>query len=165
MENVEIAAVLKEVADLLEIQDANPFRVRAYRNAVRTVQTLAIPLRKLVEDGADLTELPAIGKEMARHIEELVQTGQATVLQELTEQVPASLVQLMRLPGLGPKKARKLWDELGIETIEELEKMARAGLIATLPGFGQKTEQTILVPPARRAIRATGGGRATEAAA
>jgi DNA polymerase (family 10) len=144
MENVEIAAVLKEVADLLEIQDANPFRVRAYRNAVRTVQTQAIPLRKLVADGADLTELPAIGKEMARHIEELVQTGQATVLQELTEQVPASLVQLMRLPGLGPKKARKLWDELGIETIEELEKMARAGLIATLPGFGQKTEQTIL---------------------
>jgi DNA polymerase (family 10) len=144
MENVEIAAVLKEVADLLEIQDANPFRVRAYRNAVRTVQTQAIPLRKLVADGADLTELPAIGKEMARHIEELVQTGQATVLQELTEQVPASLVQLMRLPSLGPKKARKLWDELGIETIEELEKMARAGLIATLPGFGQKTEQTIL---------------------
>jgi DNA polymerase (family 10) len=144
MENVEIAAVLKEVADLLDIQDANPFRVRAYRNAVRTVQTLAIPLRKLVEDGADLTELPAIGKEMARHIEELVQTGQATVLQELTEQVPASLVQLMRLPGLGPKKARKLWDELGIESIEELEEMAKAGRIATLPGFGQKTEQAIL---------------------
>jgi DNA polymerase (family 10) len=144
MENVEIAAVLNQVADLLEIQDANPFRVRAYRNAVRTVETHAVPMRKLIGEGADLTELAAIGKEMARHIEELVTTGELTVLEELSQEVPASLIQLMKLPGLGPKKARKLWDELGIETLEELEEHAKAGRVSKLPGFGAKTETAIL---------------------
>jgi DNA polymerase (family 10) len=144
MENIEIATVLRQVADLLEIQDANPFRVRAYRNAVRTVETHAVPMRKLIAEGADLTELPAIGKEMARHIEELVTTGDLTVLEELAEEIPASLIQLMKLPGLGPKKARKLWDELGIETLEELEEHAKAGRVSKLPGFGAKTETAIL---------------------
>jgi DNA polymerase (family 10) len=144
MENVEIAAVLKEVADLLEIQEANPFRVRAYRNAVRTIEAYAVPLRKLVEDEADLTELPAIGKGMAQNIEELVTTGGLSVLNQLAEEIPASLIELMRLPGLGPKKARKLWNELGIETMEALEEAATEGRIAGLAGFGQKTQARIL---------------------
>jgi DNA polymerase (family 10) len=144
MENVEIAAILKEVADLLEIQEANPFRVRAYRNAVRTIEAYAVPLRKLVEDEADLTELPAIGKGMAQNIEELVTTGGLSVLNQLAEEIPASLIELMRLPGLGPKKARKLWNELGIETMEALEEAATEGRIADLAGFGQKTQARIL---------------------
>jgi DNA polymerase (family 10) len=144
MENVEIAAVLKEVADLLEIQEANPFRVRAYRNAVRTIEAYAVPLRKLVEDEADLTELPAIGKGMAQNIEELVTTGGLSVLNQLAEEIPASLIELMRLPGLGPKKARKLWNELGIETMEALEEAATEGRIEGLAGFGQKTQARIL---------------------
>jgi DNA polymerase (family 10) len=144
MENVEIAAVLKEVADLLEIQEANPFRVRAYRNAVRTIEAHAVPMRKLVEEEADLTELPAIGKGMAQNIEELVSTGELSVLSQLSEEIPASLIELMRLPGLGPKKARKLWDELGIETMEALEEAAAEGRIATLAGFGEKTQARIL---------------------
>ena len=144
MENVEIAAVLREVADLLEIQEANPFRVRAYRNAVRTIEAYAVPLRKLVEDEADLTELPAIGKGMAQNIEELVTTGGLSVLNQLAEEIPASLIELMRLPGLGPKMARKLWNELGIETMEALEEAATEGRIEDLAGFGQKTQARIL---------------------
>lgn len=144
MENVEIARVFRDVADLLEIRDANPFRVRAYRNAMRTVQDHAVPMRKLVEAGADLTELPSIGKGMAESIAELVETGGLSVLDELSELVPASLLELIRLPGLGPKKALKLWDELGIESIEDLEEAASEGRVAGLAGFGKKTEERIL---------------------
>ena len=144
MENVEIAGILREVADLLEILDANPFRVRAYRNAIRTVNDHAVPMRKLVEEGASLTDLPSIGKGMAENIVELVETGGLAILEELGEQVPASLIELMRLPGLGPKKARKLWDELGVESIEDLEEAAGEGRVAGLAGFGKKTEEKIL---------------------
>ena len=144
MENREIALILSEVADLLEIQEANPFRVRAYRNAIRTIIHHSVPLRKLVEEGADLTDLPAIGKGMAENIEELVTTGGLAVLDELMEEIPGSLIELMRLPGLGPKKAKKLWDELGIESIEDLEEAATEGRVAGLPGFGVKTQTRIL---------------------
>lgn len=145
MENLEIAAALDEMADLLEIEGgANPFRIRAYRNAVLTVQDHATPLRVLVDEGADLTELPSIGSEMASHIEELVKTGRLTRLEELAERIPRSLVTLTRLPGVGPKKARKLWDELDITTIDDLEAAAAAGEVAELEGFGAKTQTKIL---------------------
>jgi DNA polymerase (family 10) len=145
MENHEIAQVLSQMADLLEIQDANPFRVRAYRNAARLVDGHAMPMRKLVEEGSDLTELPGIGKEMARHIHELVGTGGLPALDELAEKIPRSLIEIMELPGVGPKKAKKLWKELGIETVDELETRARAGEVAALDGFGDKSERKILV--------------------
>ncbi|UCG89432.1 MAG: DNA polymerase/3'-5' exonuclease PolX [Gemmatimonadota bacterium] len=144
VENIEIAAVLQNVADLLEIKGANPFRIRAYRNAAQVVAEWAAPLRKLVEEECDLTELPSIGKDMARHIEELVSRGELMLLQELSQDVPLSLVELTRLPGLGAKKARKLWDELGVETLDDLESAAERGAIATLPGFGEKTQDKIL---------------------
>ena len=144
MENIEIARQLDEVADLLEIQEANPFRVRAYRNAVRTIRDLAAPLEKMVAEEADLTALPGIGKEMARHIGELVTAGAMGVLAELREQVPATLVQIMRLSGVGPKSARKLWKGLGIETVEELKEAAEQGRIAGLKGFGEKKQAQIL---------------------
>ncbi len=145
MENIEIAAILTEMADLLEIQgETNPFRIRAYRNAVYTVQESPDPIRKIVEEGADLTELPAIGKDMASHITELVTTGRLSILDEIAREVPRSLVQLTRLPGVGPKKVRKLWDELDITTIDDLAKAAAAGRIAELDGFGKKSEEKIL---------------------
>ncbi len=144
MENIEIVRVLGEVADLLEIQQANPFRVRAYRNAVRTINAHASPLRKLVEQGADLTELPSIGKGLADNIRELVESGRLTMLEEMAAEIPPGLVELMRLPGVGPKKARKLWDELGVESIDDLEEVANEGRVAELPGFGLKTQDRIL---------------------
>ncbi|TFG66258.1 MAG: DNA polymerase/3'-5' exonuclease PolX [Gemmatimonadales bacterium] len=145
MENIEIAAILRDMSVLLEIQGSmNPFRIRAYQNAVHTVEEHATPLRALVEDGADLTELPAIGTEMASHIVELVTTGRLSRLDGLANEIPRSLIDLTRLPGVGPKKVRKLWDELGITTIDELEIAAEAGKVAVVEGFGPKSQEKIL---------------------
>lgn len=144
MENLEIARVLGEVADLLEIQGANPFRVRAYRNAKRTVDGLSARLDRQVEAGADLTELPGIGKEMARHIAELVETGSLGVHEEMLSQLSHGLLDLIRLPNVGPKKAKKLWEELGVETIDDLETAAREQRVRELAGFGAKSEAKIL---------------------
>lgn len=144
MENVEIARILEDMADLLELQDANPFRIRAYRNAARTVEAHTTPLRKLVADGADLTDLQGVGKDIARYIAELVTTGKLSVLEELAKEVPRSLIDLTRIPGLGAKRVRILWEELGLETLAELEKAAQADQIKDLKGFGPKTQQKIL---------------------
>lgn len=144
MDNPEIARTLEEVADILEIQNANSFRIRAYRNAVRTVETVTVPLRRWVEEGRALTDLPGIGKEMANHIKEMVETGTLGFRDELLAEVPRSLIELMRLPGLGPKKARKVFDELQIGSVDELEAAAKEGRIAALPGFGAKSQEKIL---------------------
>jgi DNA polymerase (family 10) len=144
MENYEIAGVLEEVADLLEIQGANPFRVRAYRNAARTVNEHTTPMRHLVEEGADLKELPDVGEDIAGYIEELVTTGSLSLLDEIAEEVPRTLAEITRLPGIGPKRTKTLWDELGITTVDGLEKAAEAGKIVQLEGFGKKTQEKIL---------------------
>src|SRR3954452_9927580 len=144
MDNPEIARTLEEVADILEIQSANPFRIRAYRNAVRTVETVTVPLRRWVEENRQLTDLPGIGKEMANHIEEMVETGTLGFRDELLAEGPGSLIELMRLPGLGPKKARRIWDELQIGSVDELEAAAKEGRIAALPGFGARSQEKIL---------------------
>ncbi|HLE85090.1 MAG TPA: DNA polymerase/3'-5' exonuclease PolX [Thermoanaerobaculia bacterium] len=144
MDNAEIARHLTELADLLEIQDANPFRVRAYRNAVRTIETQTTHLARFADEGRELTDLPGIGKEMASHIVELCATGKLAVLEEMLQHVPASLIELMRLPGVGPKKAKRLWDELGVETVDALEAAAEEGRIAALAGFGARSQEKIL---------------------
>lgn len=151
MENPDIARVLSDVADLLEIQGANPFRVRAYRNAVHTVEDETTPLRARVEAGEALTELPGIGKDISQHITELVGTGKLALLEELGREIPLSLVELTRIPGLGPKKVKKLWRELGVQTVEQLETAIRAGRLLTLEGFGEKSAQKILEAIASRA--------------
>jgi DNA polymerase (family 10) len=144
LDNPEIARTLEEVADILEIQNANPFRIRAYRNAVRTVETVTVPLRRWVEENRPLTDLPGIGKEMANHIKEMVETGTLGFRDELLAEVPRSLIELMRLPGLGPKKARRVWDELKIGSVDELEAAAKEGRIAAIPGFGARSQEKIL---------------------
>ncbi len=144
MENLEIAGVLEDVADLLEIQGTNPFRIRAYRNAARTVKELTHSLAGMVEEGEDLTELPGIGKDMAAHIEEAVRTHRLGLLERLEKEVPLTLLQLIRLEGVGPTKARRLWRELGITSVEELEKAARDGRVAALDGFGARSVAKLL---------------------
>lgn len=139
MENLDVARTLSEVADLLDIRGANPFRIRAYRNAVRTVESLTRPLSQMVDEGEDLTELQGVGKQVDAHIRELLQTGQLTVLDEITEEVPRTLTQLVRLDGVGPKKAKKLWEELGVESVEGLEAEIEKGTVEELSGFGAKS--------------------------
>jgi DNA polymerase (family X) len=144
MENIEIAAILDDVAALLEIQGANPFRIRAYQNAARTVEAHTVAMHKMLEDGEDLTELPSVGKQVAKHIEELVETGKLSVIEEIAKEIPLSLIELTRLPGVGAKKARALWESLDVKTIDDLERVAKAGQVAGLKGFGKKTEEKIL---------------------
>jgi DNA polymerase (family 10) len=108
------------------------------------VEDHGTPLRKLVAEGAKLTELSGIGKDIARYIEELIQTGSLSMLEELGKQIPLSLIELTRLPGLGAKRARRLWEELDVTTIDGLEAAAQADRIAGLAGFGKKTQDKIL---------------------
>jgi DNA polymerase (family 10) len=139
LENLDVARELTLLADLLEIQGANPFRIRAYRNAVNTVEGLSRPLHEMVAAGEDLSELPAIGDNVAAHIVELLQTGSIDRLREVEAQFPRSLVELMALEGLGPKKARKLFEELGVRTIAELADALDSGAVEKLEGFGEKS--------------------------
>ncbi len=142
--NEDIARIFDELADLLEIDEANPFRVRAYRNAARTVRALGRDLGEMVAGGEDLTRLPAIGKDLAAKIEEILQTGTCKALEKLHGHLPPSLESLLALPGLGPKRVKTLYRELGIRDPEALEKAAREGRLESLPGFGPKTRQRIL---------------------
>ncbi|MEX2501326.1 MAG: helix-hairpin-helix domain-containing protein, partial [Trueperaceae bacterium] len=134
--NARIAADLERIADLLELTDANPFRVRAYRNAARTVQDADRPLATLVEEGTDLRELPHVGKDIAAQIARKIEGQEMEPLTELAGEVPAGLLEVVRVPGVGPKKARALWRELDVDGLDALEREARAGRIAALKGFG-----------------------------
>ncbi|MEX0936197.1 MAG: helix-hairpin-helix domain-containing protein, partial [Gemmatimonadota bacterium] len=144
MENLEIAGRLEELADLLEIGDANPFRVRAYRNAVRTVKGLTRRVADMAAAGDELTDLPGIGEDISSHIQELLETGDLAILEEVTREVPRELAVLTRLDGVGPKKVAKLWKELGITEVDELEAAVREGRVETLSGFGRKSAEKIL---------------------
>jgi DNA polymerase (family 10) len=144
LHNEDIAAVFDEIADLLEIEGDNPFRIRAYRNGARTLRELGRDVRTLVDQGADLTRLAGIGKNLASKIQEVVDTGHCSTLDKLRRQLPADLTHLLKLPGLGPKRVHALYHELDIHTDEQLERAARDGLIRQLPGFGEKTEARIL---------------------
>jgi DNA polymerase (family 10) len=145
MTNSHIADVFDQVADLLEFQGANAFRVRAYRNAARTIRDLAEPVTAIIADESrKLTDIEGIGDDLAGKIVTLVETGQLPQLKKLLEEVPESVLALLRIPGLGPKKAAALYKELGIKTLDQLKTACEAGKVRELKGFGAKTEQTIL---------------------
>ncbi len=142
--NADIAKAFGEIADLLEIQQANPFRVRAYRNAARFVGELGREVRLMVERGEDLTDLPGIGDDLAGKMREIVQTGTCRALERLRGELPPAITELLRVPGLGPKRVRTLWHELDVQTPEQLARAARDGRIRMLHGFGERTEANIL---------------------
>ena len=119
MENARIANIFDKIADLLEIQQANQFRVRSYRNAARTAGDLSRNLGEVVSNGEDLTELPAIGSGMARKIKEIVERGTCKRLEQLQKQGQEGLRKLLRIPGLGPRKVALLHKELDIRTVED----------------------------------------------
>ncbi len=145
MQNIDVARVFNEVADLLEIQGANTFRIRAYRSAARTIETLGTPVASLIEsDPGALEELPGIGADLAGKIATIVKTGRLPLLRELSRKTPVTLVALMRIPGLGPKRARLIHDTLGVKTLPQLARAARAGRLREVKGLGPTLEQTIL---------------------
>lgn len=148
--NRDVAEMFDRMADLLEIQGANPFRVRAYRNAARIVGDLPRSVGDMIADEEDLSELPGIGKDLAGKIEEIVRTGALSALEELAREVPVGLADLTALPGLGPKRVKVLHDELGVSDLEDLQRVATKQRIRDLPGFGEKTEERILRALRRR---------------
>ncbi|MEM7414104.1 MAG: DNA polymerase/3'-5' exonuclease PolX [Gemmatimonadota bacterium] len=143
MENLDVARTLTTLADLLEIQGASPFRIRAYRNAVNTINSLSRPLASMVEEGEDLTELPGVGNSVAKHVTELLKTGRITRLEEVSAEFPITLVELVRLDGVGPKKAKKLFEELDVRTVDGLEARLDDGVVEGLDGFGLKSVEKI----------------------
>ena len=145
MQNADVARYFEDLADLLEIQNANPFRVRAYRNAARTIANLTESVAHIsTNPDQKLTDFPGIGKVLAEKLDTIVETGSLPQLDELREQIPAGVVQMLRLPGIGPKKVSILFNDLSVTSLHELQQAAENGSVAALKGFGKKTEQIIL---------------------
>ena len=149
--NADIAAIFDEIADRLEIRGENPFRIRAYRNAARSVGEFGREFKTLLESGVELPKLPGIGTDLAAKIHEIVTTGHCTALDKLRSEMPPAITELLRIPGLGPKRVQALNRELGVATVAQLKQAAQAGQIRELSGFGAKTEQRILEALAARA--------------
>lgn len=144
MTNRDIAAAFEQIADLLEFQAANPFRVRAYRKGARKVQDYPEPLANLVAEDRALTDLEGIGKDLAEKIKTLVETGSLPMLDDLKSQLPESVLGLLRVPGLGPKKAAVLHKELGLVSLDMLRAACEADQVSGLKGFGKKTQETLM---------------------
>jgi DNA polymerase (family 10) len=142
--NTDIVDIFNKVADLLEIKDANPFRIRAYRNAARTIGSLSKSVADLIAEDKPLTDFSGIGKDLAGKIKEIVETGKLSQLKLLEKELPPGLHDLLRIPGLGPKKVKALYKKLDITDLQSLKKAAQNLKIRKLEGFGAKTEVSIL---------------------
>jgi DNA polymerase (family 10) len=144
VENAQIADIFETIADLIDLQGGNEFRVRSYHQAARTVRDHPDRLEDLAEEGADFTDLPNIGESTAKKIHEILDTGTCARLEELREEMPERLTELMNIPSVGPRKAKEMHDELGIDSLDDLRKACEEGKVRHLPGLGEKTEQKIL---------------------
>ncbi|MCE5318049.1 MAG: DNA polymerase/3'-5' exonuclease PolX [Parachlamydia sp.] len=154
LDKQQIANIFEEIALLLEIQGENPFKVRAYRNAARTLLNLDENLVKVIREGR-LTDLEGIGKDLAEKIEQLANTGFLEKYEELKKATPPGLLVLLQVHGLGPKKVKLLHDKVGIQSLESLKEACEKNKIATLKGFGEKTQQNILDALAHRSAYQT----------
>jgi len=154
--NKDIAAILDDIGSLLEIEDASPFRVRAYKNAADTIRFFDPPLAAMVESGDDLQTIEGIGKAIAQKVEEIVRTGQLAYKDKLAAESSPGLLELLRLPGIGPKKVRQLRDALSIDSIDKLRAALGDGSLAEQPGFGEKSIERLQKSLARYDERQAG---------
>lgn len=143
MDNKEIARVLEEIAELMEIKGENPFKVRAYHNGARIVEGLAQDVAELVEKGT-LREIKGIGEGLSSAIAELVEKGECAQHKQLKKSLPAGLLEILEIPGVGPKRAKVLFDKLKIKSVSSLEKACQTGKLLKLDGFGEKSQANIL---------------------
>ncbi len=144
MENREVARILRETAQLLEIDGAQIGRYRSYEKAAELIESLYESVADLATDTDKLTELPGIGDRMAEHIQEIVKKGQYSLHNKLQKKYPRTLLDILKLQSLGPKKVALLWSAFKAATVDDVEKLAREGKLRDVPGFGEKTEQNIL---------------------
>ena len=143
MKNKEVAEIFRKIAALLEIKGDNPYRIRAYQRAAQNIEALTVDVEELAAKGK-LERIPGIGKDLAQKIKEILETGTLQKYEELKREIPPELLKFLEIPGFGPKKAKMVYEKLGIKTIEELEKACLEHRLSRLPGFGPKTEENIL---------------------
>jgi len=143
MDKEKVAEILVEIGTLLELKGENPFKTRAYGNGARTIQGLTEPLEKLVAEKR-LGEIKGIGEALEQKITELVETGKLKYYEELKASIPPGLIEMLEISGLGPKKIQAMQKKLGVDSIEKLEAACKAGKVAELDGFGEKTQANIL---------------------
>jgi DNA polymerase (family X) len=144
MENREVARILRDTAQLLEIDGAIIGRYRSYEKVAELLYSIPDRIEDIAKDPKKLKELPGVGDSMAEHIREILDTGDYTLRQELLKKYPTSLLDLLQLQSLGPKKVAFLWSHFKVGTVESVEKLAQEGKLRDLPGFGEKSEQNIL---------------------
>lgn len=142
--NAYISKLLSDYADMLEIEGANRYKIRAYRNASYSLASLPRSIHEMVEQGEDLTQLPGIGKELSQKLAEIVGTGKLHQFEEIKEKFPEGLLEILRLRGIGFVKVRELYEKLGIKNLSELEEAAREGRVSQIRGFDVKTERMII---------------------
>ncbi len=143
MRNKEVAEKFYELAKMAELAGENPFKVRAYVEAARRIENLTVPIEELAAQDK-LTQIKGIGASIAEKIKQYLNTGKIEKLEELKKKIPETLFEIEKIPGMGAKRAKILYEKLGIKTVEDLKHAAEKGLIRTLPGFGEKTEKKIL---------------------
>jgi len=141
MKNPQVARIFHEIADLLELSGGNPFRVRAYRRAAMNVEAIPKDVAAMTEE--ELRACPGIGKDLAGKIRQFVETGRIDAHEELLKKVPRGLLDILRVPGIGPKTARLLYDKKHVKSLEELEALAASGGLSGLPGIREKSEENI----------------------
>ncbi len=144
MRNSQVADMFDELADLLDIEGENHFKVRAYRNAARAIRALPTSLEKMTKENVDLSKISGIGVKIAKKIKEIIKTGKLQKLENVRRDIPPTLRDLLSIEGLGPKRIRQLYDKLGVTDLDSLHAAAASHRISALDGFGGKTEQKIL---------------------
>src|SRR6195256_3295386 len=144
MDNKTVARILRETAELLQIDGAIIGRYRSYEKTAELIGGMHDSIEQVAQDPAKLTELPGIGDRMAEHIEEILGTGDYSLRQKLLKKFPATLLEVMSLQSLGPKKVAFLWSNFKAATVDDVERLAKEGKLRDLPGFGEKSEQNIL---------------------
>ncbi len=142
--NEDIALLLENMGTLLEMKGDTVFKIRAYQRAARTISHLSYSLAQAVDDGADLKQIPGVGKAINEKVRELLQTGQVSAYERLVKELPDGVLSLLDVPGIGPKTAMLITQELGVSTVEGVEQAARDGRIASLPRMGSKAAENIL---------------------
>ncbi len=140
-DNADVGRVLRQIAEMLEFRNENPFKIRSYQMAAETIGSMGTPVTDIVVRGGavELQKIPGIGKAISGQILEIVQTGKSSYFEELTVDVPATVLDLRRVSGIGLKTAQLLYRDLGVKSLEELKTLAEGGGLVSVPGLGEKT--------------------------
>jgi DNA polymerase (family 10) len=151
VDNAEVARVLQQIANMLEFKNENPFKLRSYQMAAETIGSMATPVTEIVRRGGavELQKIPGIGKTISAQILEIVETGKSSYFEELTKDVPATVLDLRRVSGVGLKTAQLLYRDFGIKSLEELKTFTEGGGLTSVPGLGEKTTARVKASLAR----------------